>query len=178
LAVKGETLMKKLFQVLTISLMSTIWYPAAAFDLLDDLKSNVQWRFGSAAQAGTAISMRSDDSTNVKAGQFIGSALASIVDYRFLNISAGGNFIPQANGTLKALDTGKIGINLGYLLKDFVNAPPDILKNMVIGPSLSTTIVTTPHVFIPFFDFTYSFSGTPVNPPPPPPPSAKEPPIL
>ncbi len=97
-----------------------------------------------------------------------------MADYRFLNLSVGGNFIPQNNGNLKALDTGKIGLNLGYFLKDFVNQPPDFVKNLVIGPSLSTTLVTTPHVFIPFFDITMNFGG--VSTPPIAPPPVKEPP--
>jgi hypothetical protein len=145
--------------------------PCAAFDLWQDLQSETKWRLGSSAQAGMAIAMRSDDSVNVKAGQYCGSALASLVDYRFLNLSAGGTFVPQNNGTLKALDTGKIGINLGYFLTDFVDEPPALLKNMVVGPSLSTTLVTTPHVFIPFFDLVLGFGGGSTEPVPP-----KEPP--
>ena len=148
--------------------------PAAAFDLWQDVQNETKWTFGSAAQAGMAIALRHDDSINLKGGQIVGSALASVMDYRFLNFSAGGTFVPQLNGTLKALDTGKIGLNLGYFLKDFINQPPDLIKNLVIGPSLTTTLVTTPHVFVPFFDIHMSFGGSPTAPPvkPPEPPPA------
>jgi hypothetical protein len=128
-----------------------------AFNLWSDIQTQTQWTLGSSVQAGTAIAMRHDDSTGVKAGQFVGSALASISNYRFLNLSAGGNFIPQANGTMRALDTAKLGINLAYIFKGFVNQPPAAISNLVIGPSLSTSLVTTPHVVIPFFDINYSF---------------------
>lgn len=131
-----------------------------AFNLWTDIEQNTQWTLGSSVQAGTAVAMRSDASTNVQAGQFVGSALASIADYRFLDLSAGGTFIPQPTGGLKALDTAKIGINLGYLLKGFTNQPPDVIKNLVFGPSLTTTLVSTPHVFIPFFDINYAWGGS------------------
>jgi hypothetical protein len=142
-----------------IMAMLAIGEQAFAFDLWQDVQQQTQWTLGSSVEAGTAVALRSDASTNVKGGQFIGSALASIANYRFLNVSAGGNFIPQPNGTLRALDTGKLGINLAYIFKGFVNQPPAMLTNLVIGPSLSTSLVSTPHVVIPFFDINYSFGG-------------------
>lgn len=132
---------------------------AHAFNLWEDVQQQTQWTLGSSVEAGTAVAIRHDDSLNLKAGQFVGSALAQISNYRMLSLWAGGNFIPQDGGTLKAQDAVKIGFNLGYLFKDFANQPPDIIKNLVVGPSISTSLVSTPHVVIPWFDINYQFGG-------------------
>ncbi len=46
----------------------------AAINLWDDVKTQARWTFGTSAQAGMAMAMRSDDSVNVKAGQVVGSS--------------------------------------------------------------------------------------------------------
>ncbi len=141
----------------------TILPKAYGFNLISDIDQNTQWTLGSAVQAGTSLSLVNSSAYNIKAGQFNGSALASVANYRFLNFAAGGTAIPQANGSTKLLDTGKIGINVGYFLKNMVNQPPALIQNMVIGPTLMTTLVTTPHVFVPGFDFNYSFGAPPAS---------------
>lgn len=133
---------------------------ALAFNLWDDLEEQTQWTLGSSVAAGTAVAMRHENSLDLKAGQFIGSALAQFANYRMFSVWAGGNFIPREDKTLKAIETAKIGINLGYLLRGFSNQPPTIIQNLVFGPSLSMPIWTTPHVVIPFFDINYAFGGT------------------
>lgn len=133
---------------------------ASAFNLWTDVQQNTQWTLGSQVEAGTSVALRSADAYNVKAGQFVGSALASISNYRFLNLSAGGTSITQPDGSTKLLDTAKLGLNLGYILKGFSNQPPALLQNLVFGPTLSTTLVTTPHVIVPMFNLNYSFGGT------------------
>ena len=150
---KGEYMKR----IIVSLLLSSIVVPCYGFNLLTDIQQNTQWTLGSAVETGTAVALRSDSSTNIKGGEFVGSALASLANYRFLNLSAGGTFIPQQDGSLKAFDTGKIGINLGYFLKGFTNQAPAIIQNMVFGPSLATTLVTTPHIFIRMFDINYTF---------------------
>lgn len=157
--------MKKL--LLTLAVLIGPLRPAAAFNLWDDIKLQTQWTLGSAVAAGTSIAMRSDSSSGLKAGQFVGSALAQISNYRMLSLWGGGTFVPQADRSLKAVESAKIGINLGYLFKGFTNPPPALIQNLVVGPSLSMPIWTTPHVVIPFFDANYAFGGTtaPATPP-------------
>lgn len=154
--------MLKIIRVALLSVM-VLSLPklAQAFNLLTDIKEQTQWTLGSAVSAGTAVAMRHDDSLDVRAGQFIGSALAQVSNYRMLSFWAGGNFIPINNGsTMKAVETAKFGFNMGYLLKGFAHQPPDIIKNLVFGPSVSMPIWTSPHVVIPFFDVNYAFAGT------------------
>lgn len=130
-----------------------------AFNLWTDVEQQTQWTLGSSVAGGTAMALRHDDASGLKAGQFVGSALAQVANYRLLSLWAGGNFIPQSDHTLKAIETAKVGINLGYLLKGFKNQPPEIIKNLVFGPSLTMPIWTTPHTVIPFFDLNYAFAG-------------------
>lgn len=150
--------MKKIL-VLAALLVAGPWRPAAAFDLWSDVKAQTQWTLGSSVAAGSAVAFRSDESLGVKGGQFIGSALAQIASYRMFSVWAGGNFIPQADHSLKAIETGKVGLNLGYFLQGFTNKPPDVLSNLVVGPSLMMPLWTTPHVVVPFLDINYRFGA-------------------
>lgn len=146
--------MKKVFALLLLCAMN-----AQAFNLLTDLDNQVNWDVGKAAAGGTSLVLRNVDAYNAKAGQYVGSALAEISDYRFLSLWGGGTFIPQADGSLKALDTVKLGFNLVYIFKNMVNQPPAILSNLVIGPGLATSLVSTPHVFVPTVDVNYKFGS-------------------
>lgn len=151
--------MKKLIVMLIMFLTWPI-RPVFAFDLWQDIQQKTEWRLGDSVAAGTSIALRHDDASGLKAGQFVGSALAQFSSYRMLSAWAGGTFVPKPDQTLKATETVKIGLNLGYFLTGFVNQPPVLLKNLVIGPSLSMPIWTTPHVVIPFFDINFAFGGT------------------
>lgn len=133
--------------------------PAAAFNLWTDIQEQTQWTLGSAVAVGTSIALRHDDASGVKAGQFVGSALAQVASYRMLSLWAGGTFIPQEDQSLRAIETGKVGFNLGYLLKGFKNQPPPVIQNLVFGPSISMPLWTTPHTVIPFFDINYKFGA-------------------
>lgn len=150
--------------------------PAFGWNLWTDIEQQTQWTLGSSVAAGTAMALRHDDASGLKAGQFVGSALAQVGNYRMLSLWAGGNFIPQADRSLKAIETAKVGLNFGYLLQGFKNQPPDLIKNLVFGPSLTMPIWTTPHTIIPFLDANYAFGGTKTAPPivaaPPSPPTA------
>lgn len=145
--------------VIALMVVAALSIPSHAFNLLTDIDQETTWCLGSSAQAGTAVLLRHDDSVNAKAGQFVGSALACVSNYRFLNLSAGGTFIPQPDGALRALDTVKVGLNLAYVFKNFVNQPPAILNNLIVGPSLLTSVVSTPHVFIPAVDINWKFGS-------------------
>ena len=149
---------KKLLAFVLILLWGPL-RPLFAFNLWDDIKQQTQWTFGNAAAGGTAFALKSDDSLNLKTGDLVASALASISQYRFLSFWYGANQIPQPSGGPRLIDTAKLGFNLSYLFVNFANQPPELLKHLVIGPSLSYSIITTPRVFVPFFDLQYQFGA-------------------
>lgn len=135
--------MKKLLSFVAIAL-SVLSVKAQAFNLWQDIEQNTQWTLGNTASAGTAINLRS--------GDLSASALASISSYRMVSIWYGGTLI---NGNMT--DTLKVGLNLSYFLKDFTNQPPDLIKNLVIGPSFAMSVISTPRVGTPFIDLNYKF---------------------
>lgn len=145
--------------VVLVGLLMWSFNIASAFNPWEDIQAETQWDLGHSVAAGTAVALKSNDTYGVKAGQFVGSALAEVADYRFISIWAGGNFIKQPNGELKALDTGKLGLNLAYVFKGFKNQPPELIRNLVIGPSLTFPIFTTPHVAMWWIDANYQFGG-------------------
>src|SRR5437762_7993746 len=116
--------MKKTLLVLAVVLM---WpnKPVFAFDLWSDIQEQTQWTLGNAVAAGTSISLVSRDSLNVQGGQFLGTALAQLVQYRYLSLWGGGTFIPQTDQKLKAIDTAKVGFNINYIFSGFTNQPPN-----------------------------------------------------
>lgn len=130
-----------------------------AFNLISDIQSQTNWDVGRAASGGTAIALAKNDALNVKAGDFVPSALAEISDYRMFSVWYGGNEFTFADGTTHWKDTAKIGLNLAYFLNGFANKPPALLQNLVVGPSMSFNIVTSPHVFVPFLDVNFVFQG-------------------
>ena len=131
--------------------------PAMAFNLVTDVEQQATFPIGQAASAGTAVNLRN--------GQLAGSALAELANYRMFSAWYGGTYV---NSTDKSMtDTAKIGINLGYFLTGFVNKPPMILQNLVVGPSFAMSLISTPRVGTPFFDINYRFGGTTALPPAP-----------
>lgn len=147
--------MKK--QLLLIALLFSIWplRPAAAFNLWTDIEQNTTFPIGQAASAGTAINLRD--------GTLAASFLAEAVNYRMLSGWYGGTYVNSDQRSLT--DTAKIGLNLGYFLSGFVNKPPLILTNLVIGPSIAMSLISTPRKGTPFFDVNYRFGGTTALPP-------------
>lgn len=136
---------------------------ARAFNLWHDLQQNTQWTLGSNAAAGTAVALKDNDTLGVKGGQYVASFLAQIAQYRFLSAWWGGNEIKQPDGTQKLFDTAKLGFNVAYLFTGFVNQPPDLIKRLVVGPSVTMSLFTTPHVIVPFFDVNYQFGAVATN---------------
>lgn len=124
---------------------------AFAFNLWKDIEEQTEWKVGDSVSAGTAVNLRN--------GQYCGSALAQIAQYRFLSAWYGGTFIPQADQSLRAVDTAKIGLNLGYIFSGFKNQPPAFLTRLVIGPSFAIPLFSTPHKGTPFIDINYQFGA-------------------
>lgn len=134
--------------------------PVFAFNPIVDLQQNTYWTIGEAAAAGTAVALKDNDSLGLHSGDLVGSMLASIAEYRMLSLWYGGNEIPQSTGGVKLVDTAKVGLNLGYFLTGFTNQPPALIKNLVFGPSVSYSLISTPRVFCPFFDVNYKFGSS------------------
>lgn len=120
-----------------------------AFNLITDVEQQTQWTVGQQASAGTAINLRN--------GELAASALAGIASYRMFSIWYGGTFVNSSDHSMT--DTAKVGLNLGYFLKNFTNQPPALISNLVIGPSFAMSLISTPRVGTPFFDVNYSFGG-------------------
>lgn len=142
--------MKKLPVFLALFLTSSVW----AYNPITDIEQNTTFPIGQAASAGTAV--------NLKNGSLAASALAELVNYRMFSGWYGGTFI---NSTMT--DTAKVGLNLGYFLAGFANKPPAILMNLVVGPSIATSLISTPRVVNYFLDCNYRFGGTTTLPPAP-----------
>ena len=132
---------------------------AHAFNLLTDIQQQTTFPIGQVAAAGTAVALKDNPSLNLHAGDLVVSALAEGVNYRMFSGWYGGNMIPNGVGGARLVDTAKIGLNLGYFLTGFTNQPPAVIKNLVFGPSVSYSLITTPRVFCPFFDINYSFGS-------------------
>lgn len=142
-----------------ISLLAVFLFPirAHAFNLITDIENQATFPIGQAASAGTAINLRN--------GTLAASFLAEVANYRMFSAWYGGTYVNKTDNALT--DTAKIGLNLGYFLTGFVNKPPVILANLVVGPSYAINLITTPRVGTPFFDVNYRFGGTTALPPAP-----------
>lgn len=149
--------------LITVWMVGILCIPAGAFNLWTDIEQNTQWTLGANAAAGTAVALKQSDALGVQAGQYVPSFLAQISQYRFLSAWWGGNQIKQPDGTQKLFDTAKMGFNVAYIFTGFVNQPPDLIRRLVVGPSLTLNLLSTPHVAVPFFDFNYQFGQTATN---------------
>lgn len=143
--------MKKIPAFLALFLTSSLF----GFNLVTDIQQQTTFPIGQAASAGTAV--------NLKDGSLSASALAELVDYRMFSAWYGGTMIDPSNG--KMTDTAKIGLNVGYFLTGFVNKPPLILQNLVVGPSIACSLISTPRKAYYLFDINYRFGGTTALPP-------------
>ena len=133
----------------TAFMLSVLCNPAQAFNLIKDIEQQTTFPIGQAASAGTAI--------NLKTGALAASFLGEISNYRMFSLWYGGTYANANDNSLT--DTAKIGINLGYFLTGFVNQPPLILRNLVVGPSFAMSLISTPRVGTPFFDVNLRFGG-------------------
>ena len=149
------------FLVAGIFAMGMITEKAFGFDLWLDIQTNTVWDLGTAAAAGTSVALRTvhEGNVSVQAGQYYASALAEISHYRFLSLWGGGAFVPTSDSTLKAIDTGKIGLNLANVFAGFVNKPPAIINSLVVGPAISINLFSSPRVAIPSIDANYRFGS-------------------
>lgn len=137
--------MKKLPVFLALFLVSKVF----AFNLITDIEQQTTFPIGQAASAGTAV--------NLKTGSLSASALAEIANYRMFSGWYGGTMLNPSDGRMT--DTAKIGLNVGYFLTGFVNQPPLILRNLVVGPSVACSLISTPRVATYLFDFNFRFGG-------------------
>ena len=122
---------------------------AFSFNLWTDIQQQTTFPIGQAASAGTAV--------NLRTGSLSASALAELANYRMLSGWYGGTMLNPSDG--KMTDTAKIGLNVGYFLTGFVNQPPLILRNLVVGPSIAMSLISTPRVATYLFDFNFRFGG-------------------
>jgi hypothetical protein len=158
--------MKKLLRVLTISLISTIWWPlrpAAAFNPITDFKENVQWTFGKAAEVGTAVKLAG--AGDMKPGDTSTSILAGIADYRWFSFAVGGTRVNQSDANFT--DTAKLGLKLTSFFDWFKNPPtPEMafLRNLNVGPSYAISMFSSPHAGTLFLDVNYRFGGSSAPP--------------
>jgi len=138
-----------LFLVFVAAIMIFALGMAHAFNLITDVQTQTQWTLGQIAAAGTSV--------DLKNGQYDASEFAQIANYRMLSGWYGGIEIPQGDGTVKLKDSAKLGLNLNYFFKGFVNQPPALLANLVIGPAIATNLVSSPRVVQYFVDINYQF---------------------
>lgn len=128
---------------------------AEAFNLVTDVRDNLTWTFGQAAQAGEGY--------NFSAKQWDASALAEIAEYRFLAFSYGGTQIDPNSS--KATDTFKVGLLSNFFFDLFKNpTTPQMawMKNVNIGPSYAIPVFSgaTGHKGTFLVDINYKFGGT------------------
>jgi hypothetical protein len=157
--------MKKLMLSLALILTLIPWRPAAAFNPVKDVLQNTTFPIGQVASAGTAV--------NLKNGETSTSMLAEVADYRMFALSWGGTRVNQNDANFT--DTLKIGFKLNWLISQFTQPLPPtaaFLKNINVGPSIASPVLSGPRQVNYFFDINYTFGGntgalTPVATPAP-----------
>ena len=143
--------------IIALAVMAVIYgtQRAFAFNLITDVEQQTTFPIGQSASAGTAV--------NLKNGKLSASALAEVSNYRMFSLWYGGTLLDPSNGGLT--DTAKVGLNLGYFLSSFSNKPPAILMNLVVGPSVAYSIISTPRVATYLFDVNMRFGNNTALPP-------------
>ncbi len=137
------------YSVFLIALLLSMCARAQGFNLITDIEQQTTFPVGQAASAGTAV--------NLKTGALSASALAELTNYRMFSGWYGGTILNPSDG--KLTDTAKLGLNVGYFLTGFVNQPPLILRNLVVGPSIAMSLISTPRVATYLFDVNFRFGG-------------------
>lgn len=127
---------------------------AFAFNLITDVRDNVQWKFGQVAQAGEGY--------NFSTKTWDASALAEIMEYRFLSFSYGGTQIDANSST--ATDTFKVGFLSNFFFNWFANKPPATMawmENLNVGPSYAIPVFSgnTGHKGTFLLDINYKFGS-------------------
>jgi hypothetical protein len=132
---------------------------AFAWNPVTDVRENVKWTFGKAAEIGTAVKLAGPG--ELKAGQTATSVLAGVADYRWFSFSIGGTRVNQNDANFT--DTAKIGLRLNSFFDWFTNpVTPEMafLKNLNVGPSYAMSMFSEPHVGTLFLDINYRFGGS------------------
>lgn len=144
-------------RLLLVSLLVGLVGSAQAFNLISDIDNQTTWTLGQVAAAGTSIDLSN--------GQYDVSEFAQIANYRMISLWYGGIEVPQGDGTMKLTDSAKAGFNLAYLFNSFVNKPPALIQNLVVGPAIGGNLASTPRTLHYFVDINYQF-GAPTTPTP------------
>ena len=143
--------MKRLLAVLVL-LLAFGPRPAYAFNLITDIQQNNQWIIGQPS-VGTAIELNTGDLRY--------TVLSGIQSYRMFSTWYGLSGKKNADGSsYDVQDTLKFGINLAYFFSGFANQPPDWVKNLVVGPAVSSPIFSNLNQrqpIIPLFDVNVSW---------------------
>lgn len=133
--------------------------PAAAFNLIDDVREKLVWTVGQNAQIGTAVKLAG--SGDLEVGETATSFLAGIAEYRFLVFSYGGTRVNRRDADFT--DTAKVGFRLNTFFGLFKNPPTSemaFLQNVNIGPSFAFNMISSPHTGTLFLDLNYEFGGS------------------
>ena len=133
--------------------------PGYCWNPVTDLRDNLVWTFGKSAEAGVAVKLAG--AGNLENGDTATSALAGIADYRFLTFSYGG--IMTNTNDSKTTDTFKVGLRVTKFFDLFTNKPTaemEWMRNINIGPALSSPVFARSHPVTLFFDINYSFGGS------------------
>lgn len=128
--------------------------PAMAWNPITDIKQNLVWTFGQAAQAGTGY--------DFAAKRWRTSALAEVAQYRFLSFSYGATFFSERDP--QAVDTFKMGILSSWFFSYFVHKPTAEMawmQNLNIGPSYAIPVFSgqTGHKGVLLLDANFRFGG-------------------
>ena len=127
---------------------------AFAWNPVTDIRNNVVWTFGKAADGGSGY--------DFSAKKWRASALAEIVEYRFLAASYGATFFNER--TPEAVDTFKVGLLSNFFFNLFINKPtPEMawMQNLNVGPSYAIPVFSgeTGHKGVFLLDINYRFGG-------------------
>jgi hypothetical protein len=133
---------------------------AFAWNPIADVRDNLLWTFGKTAEAGIAVKLAG--AGDLQPGDTATSALAGIADYRFLTFSYGGIVVNRADA--KPTDTFKIGFRLTSFFDLFKNPPTPqmtFLRDVNVGPAISSPIISRTHPVTLFLEANYQFGGSP-----------------
>lgn len=125
-----------------------------AYNPITDVRDNLTWKFGSAAQSGEGY--------NFSQKAWDTSALAEVAEYRFLSFSYGLTYLDKNTST--ATDTFKVGFLSNFFFNWFKNQPPPSMlwmENLNIGPSYAIPVFSsnTGHKGTLLLDCNYRFGS-------------------
>lgn len=133
-------------------LVSVLSVNALSFNPVTDVRDNLKWTFGQAAQAGTGYDFAGK--------KWRDSALAEFAEYRMFSFSYGATFFSERNP--QAVDTFKLGLLSNFFFKLFTNQPTPQMQwmdNLNFGPSFAIPVFSgeTGHKGVFLLDVNYRF---------------------